>query len=409
MKLFFLLFFAAYVGGNIYIFVRLMQLLSGMSWPLKTIVAVLFWVVAFAMVIALFARNAGLPDVVMRMLYQVGSVWMVFTLYMVLALLVFDVAKIFIPSMRFGLLYAAGITISLLVFGYWNYRHPKVEHIDIELDKPVKEALTIVAVSDVHLGDGTDKKALTRYVKMINEQQPDLILIGGDLIDNSLKPVREQRMEEELNELKAPLGIYMVMGNHEYISGAEECKEFFSFLHKNPEVRPVLMVEAMREHIVSNFAPEDVILDLWKGLGKFNRIIAIDVGLVKNRQRLKRSIPLMGDTSGYTFQFRSVPMANKEACLTVIETILAMYCEKHEGIEPAVVYNTLRRLRFPTLDIFTVRLVATELSQGLSANDISLVDMYERLALNELKGDEDKMLVVAHELYEYVFNAMHNV
>ena len=189
----------------------------------------------------------------------------------------------------------------------------------------------------------------------------------------------------------------------------EECKEFFSFLHKNPEVRPVLMVEAMREHIVSNFAPEDVILDLWKGLGKFNRIIAIDVGLVKNRQRLKRSIPLMGDTSGYTFQFRSVPMANKEACLTVIETILAMYCEKHEGIEPAVVYNTLRRLRFPTLDIFTVRLVATELSQGLSANDISLVDMYERLALNELKGDEDKMLVVAHELYEYVFNAMHNV
>lgn len=189
----------------------------------------------------------------------------------------------------------------------------------------------------------------------------------------------------------------------------EECKEYFSFLRKNPEVHPVLMVEAMREHIVSNFAPEDVILDLWKGLGKFNRIIAIDVGLVKNRQRLKRSIPLMGDASGYTFQFRSVPMANKEACFSVIDAILAMYKENHEGIEAAVVYNTLRRLRFPTLDIFTVRLVATELSQGLSANDISLVDMYERLALNELKGDEDKMLVVAHELYEYVFNAMHNV
>ena len=189
----------------------------------------------------------------------------------------------------------------------------------------------------------------------------------------------------------------------------EECKEFFSFLRKNHEVRPVLMVEAVREHIVSNFAPEDVILDLWKGLGKFNRIVAVDVGLVKNRQRLKRSIPLLGDASGYTFQFRSVPMASKEACLTVIDTILSMYKEKHEGIEASVVYKTLRRLRFPTLDIFTIRLVATELSQGLSANDISLVDMYERLALNELKGDEEKMLVVAHELYEYVFNAMHNV
>ena len=189
----------------------------------------------------------------------------------------------------------------------------------------------------------------------------------------------------------------------------EECKEYFSFLRKNPEVRPVLMVEAVREHIVANFAPEDVIMDLWQGFGKFNRITAVDVGLVKNRQRLKRTIPLLGDVSGYTFQFRSVPIANKEACLAVIDAILSMYREKHEGIEAAVVYNTLRRLRFPTLDIFTVRLVATELSQGLSANDISLVDMYERLALNELKGDEEKMLVVAHELYEYVFNAMHNV
>ncbi|MBE5952069.1 MAG: TIR domain-containing protein [Lachnospiraceae bacterium] len=189
----------------------------------------------------------------------------------------------------------------------------------------------------------------------------------------------------------------------------EECAEFFTFLKKNAEVRPVLMIEAVREHIVSNFAPEDVVMDLWQGLGKFNRIIAEDVGLVKNRQRLKRTIPLLGDVSGYTFQFHSVPIANKEACLKIIGAILAMYREKHEGIEAIAVYNALRRLRFPTLDIFTVRLVATELSQGLSENDISLVDMYERLALNELKGDEEKMLEVAHELYEYVFNAMHNV
>lgn len=228
MKLFFLLFFAAYAGGNIYLFVRLMQLLSGVSWPLKAVVAILFWIVAFAMVIALFARNAGLPDVVMRMLYRVGSAWMVFTLYMVLALLVFDVVKIFVPSMRFGLLYAAGITISLLVFGYWNYRHPKVEHIDIELDKPVKEALTIVAVSDVHLGDGTDKKALMRYVKMINEQNPDVVLIGGDLIDNSLRPVINQNMAEVLSQLQAPQGVYMAAGNHEYISGIEAVKEYLA-------------------------------------------------------------------------------------------------------------------------------------------------------------------------------------
>ena len=48
---------------------------------------------------------------------------------------------------------------------------------------------------------------------MINGQNPDLILIGGDLIDNSVIPLYAENMAEELTELKAPLGIYMVPGN----------------------------------------------------------------------------------------------------------------------------------------------------------------------------------------------------
>ncbi len=197
---------------------------------------------------------------------------------------------------------------------------------------------------------------------------------------------------------------------------SEECREFYTFVRKNPNVKPVLMVEAVREHIVAAFAPEDVIFDVFKEYGekcksfrKFNRIVAIDVGLIKNRQRLKRSIPLVGDVSGYVFRFSAVPITDKATCYTVIETILSMYSDIHDGVEVADVYNALKRLRFVTIDIFTIRLVATELSQGLSADDISIVDMYERLALNELKGDEDKMMVIAHELFEYVFNDRHDV
>ena len=61
---------------------------------------------------------------------------------------------------------------------------------------------------------------------MINEQKPDLILIGGDLIDNSVVPLYTEKMSEELSELKAPMGIYMVPGNHEYISGIDESARF---------------------------------------------------------------------------------------------------------------------------------------------------------------------------------------
>ena len=189
----------------------------------------------------------------------------------------------------------------------------------------------------------------------------------------------------------------------------EETKEFFTFIKKNPNVRPVLMVEAVREHIVAKFAPEDVIMDLWQSFGKFNRIVAVDVGLIKNRSRHKRTIPLMGDATGYTFQFHSLPITAKQNCLESIRAILDMYIEKYEGLEAIDVYNALFRLRFTTIDIFTIRLVATELSQGHSVDDISLIDMYERLALGELKGDEEKMLTIAHELYEYVYNERHNV
>ena len=110
-----------------------------------------------------------------------------------------------------------------------NYRHPKTNAVDITINKPYEnnsQPIKIVAVSDIHLGYGTGKSALKKYVDMINEQKPDLILIGGDLIDNSVVPLYTEKMSEELSELKAPMGIYMVPGNHEYISGIDESARF---------------------------------------------------------------------------------------------------------------------------------------------------------------------------------------
>ena len=114
-------------------------------------------------------------------------------------------------------------------YGYYNYRHPKINTVNITLTKPLtdnRRPIKIVAVSDIHLGNGTGKTSLKQYVKMINGQNPDLILIGGDLIDNSVIPLYAENMAEELTELKAPLGIYMVPGNHEYISGIDKSIQF---------------------------------------------------------------------------------------------------------------------------------------------------------------------------------------
>ena len=228
MKTMFMFLIAAYLCGNVYIFIRALQTLSGFSLGGKVVFSICYWLAAFALVISLFARNVEMPEVLARSLFNIGSVWLVFTLYMVLALLVTDIARIFLPIGKpYGFIAPLGFTVCLLTYGYFNYKHPDIKRIDITLDKPLQgKPMKVVAISDVHLGNGTRKPQLRKFVEMINAEAPDLIVIGGDLIDNSLLPLYQQKMQEELKQLKAPMGIYMVPGNHEYISGIEECKTF---------------------------------------------------------------------------------------------------------------------------------------------------------------------------------------
>lgn len=228
MKLMFLSMITAYLCGNVYIFVRALQMLSGLSLGGKLALSLCYWLAAFSLVISLFARNIEMPEFLSRGLFSIGSAWLVFTLYMVLALLATDIVRIFLPALKpYGFGIALGCTVCLLAYGYFNYKNPDINRIDITLDKPLEGGpMKVVAISDVHLGNGTRKPQLQKFVKMINAEKPDLIVIGGDLIDNSLLPLYQQNMAEELRQLEAPMGIYLSPGNHEYISGMEECERF---------------------------------------------------------------------------------------------------------------------------------------------------------------------------------------
>ncbi len=227
MKYMFFLLPFVYFLGNGYLFWRVWQTMT--EWPLwgKVIVTFLFWLIAGSLFLVIGLREMQLPDGLLRPMFNIGAVWMVFLLYMVLLLGVFGIVKVFIPTMGNTLWYALVATVCLLLYGYFNYKHPRVEYIDVSLEKEFEgNPMRIVAVSDVHLGYGTGLSTLKNYVKLINDQHPDLILITGDLIDNSLKPLLHEPFDEVLSTLHAPMGIYMVPGNHEYISGMEACDEF---------------------------------------------------------------------------------------------------------------------------------------------------------------------------------------
>lgn len=223
-----LLFLGVLFGANAYIFVRLMQAVPMLPLIMKVSIGICMGVATCGLFFSIALRNSGLPMVLSRGLFQVGSVWLVFLLYMVLALLMVDVAAWCRLSVPYGFWVALFLAAIVLLAGYHHYKHPKVNVLSLSFDKQYDNAtpLTIVAVSDVHLGEGTNRKTLAKYVDLINAQQPDVIVIAGDLVDNSVRPLYRDHMIDELARLQAPHGIFMVPGNHEYISGINEVEKF---------------------------------------------------------------------------------------------------------------------------------------------------------------------------------------
>ncbi len=252
----------AYLCGNIYVLVRLWHGLSmhfnrvGMAgnfvlpvW-VRIIVMAIVAVAACSLFISIGIRHNEVPYWLIKLLHVTGSVWMLFMFYMIMLLLPLDIARAVIPALKSAAWFtsakvfwsASAFVAMVLIAGYINYINPKVVHLNLTLQqaralpdsslatgtelghKPLK----IVAISDVHLGYGTGRSLVRRYVKMINEQKPDIVLIVGDLIDNSIKPVKAKGLHKELDSIKAPLGIYMVPGNHEHISRIRACKDLIA-------------------------------------------------------------------------------------------------------------------------------------------------------------------------------------
>lgn len=182
---------------------------------------------------------------------------------------------------------------------------------------------------------------------------------------------------------------------------SEEFAEFFSYVKKNGNVKPVLLIEAIREHNVAKVSPENIVYDLWRGFGKFNRICAVDVGLIKNRSRLKRIIPLVGDNKGYFFVTKQVPVENKEAVYNLIESIFKMY---NYELDVNSTYNYIKKFKFYAVDIFLVRLIAKEMMSSYGQDEIRLADIYEKLALSELDGDAERLKNISEELFDYIFD-----
>ncbi len=103
-----------------------------------------------------------------------------------------------------------------LLFGFnnkYNYQIKKLQLSFSNLPNAFK-GFKIIHISDIHSGSFNDTKAVQHGVDLILQQQADIILFTGDLVND-----RHDEMNEYIsifNQLKAPYGVFSTLGNHDY-------------------------------------------------------------------------------------------------------------------------------------------------------------------------------------------------
>lgn len=117
------------------------------------------------------------------------------------------------------------VAFAIALVGFFNSRAIEHAHYDVEVHKPAaEESLDITMLSDVHAGAGTRTTAYDRIEQLIREDDPDILLLGGDIFDETTSAEDIARVKELLSGISPRYGIYYVYGNHDDASDDASAK-----------------------------------------------------------------------------------------------------------------------------------------------------------------------------------------
>jgi predicted MPP superfamily phosphohydrolase len=239
--IFFSIVLVVYGLVNSYIFTRGLQAIpAGSAWRAWYIPG--FWVLASTFILARILERTW-PCGFTGVVTWIGSFWLAFMLYFILAALIMDLARlvnhftgifpqVFYADYAKTKLVALAVTIVLttvvVTAGFINARIPKIRKLELHVAKQVTgdKELTIVMASDIHLGTIIAGRKANRLVETINSLNPDIVLFAGDVVDEDLAPVIKNNLGASLVQIKSRYGTYGITGNHEYIGGAEAAVKY---------------------------------------------------------------------------------------------------------------------------------------------------------------------------------------
>jgi predicted MPP superfamily phosphohydrolase len=135
------------------------------------------------------------------------------------------------PEASFGVFRLASVAsvggVALLLLWGFTVGQARVARTQLRIPlpglAPELSGLRIVQISDLHIGNGLEGSRLARMVERTNALDPDVIVLTGDLFDSD--PSFVEHGVRVLSGLRARHGVYAVLGNHDFYTGADRIAE----------------------------------------------------------------------------------------------------------------------------------------------------------------------------------------
>ncbi|WP_168171734.1 metallophosphoesterase [Oribacterium sp. C9] len=145
------------------------------------------------------------------------------------------------------------VTSIYLCFGWYLEHHVWRTEYNLTTDKNIgQKELKVILFSDSHIGNSLDGERFEEQMKVIQTEEPDIVLIAGDYVDDDTRKEDMVRSCQALGELRTSYGGYYVSGNHD--KGYFNNRDFsYSELTEELEKNEVIVLEDATVKINDSF------------------------------------------------------------------------------------------------------------------------------------------------------------
>lgn len=195
---------------------------------LKVLLIMIYAFFAFSILIA-FLLPAGTMQRIMKL---ISNYWLGVLMYLALTIIIADLIRLiliyiikadqekFRTPKVFRLIGSICLILILVtsLYGVYNARNIRTTsyHVTIHKKAGNHKKLKIVLLADLHLGYNIGCSQMKQMVTKVNKQNPDLIVVAGDIFDNEYDALDDpEQLIKILRQLKSKYGVYAVYGNHD--------------------------------------------------------------------------------------------------------------------------------------------------------------------------------------------------